>query len=462
MATKRTGRTVVPTAGVAPASAPIEKTSAVLDDLLGATEKVVTEVEQRDRSAITAVNLANELTKLGEHLEEETKQVVEEGSTERLQKLMQATKDRILNANLSELLADFQREEGDLGEALAHLQAALSALDQQFVSLNEPPAEALELVRAAQAEVVAAQAAVAEAGAAWFFRGSKTQGANEALETAQAKLKESQEEARRMTKERLRKANFEQAFQSIQLMASRIANVINQGFQDTEARLKITAERRVIALQLKSQAAGALDKVRAQHTAVEDELRTAQEKLGGLVNNSPEYVAEETIVAELRAKVEDMAGRCSTALGVLQSKERFVLQHELFEKGLQKLRSNLRTMEAILRSDMEERDKTFAARLQLQKSAQLQEGGLLITELGREQDARNAAAGAAIAMQSDRAMTKLAESQSDDMARLAATVAGFEEAHAAVRARMHQIFRDTAARYGLDESAEHYLSYADK
>lgn len=443
----------------AAATAPVDHSSAILDDLMGKAHEAVTAVESRERQAI---DLATELTKLGEQIDTETAQLVREGDIDRLKELMQRARQRILNATLEELRADFAQEEGDLAEALAALQATLGALDQQFEQLDEPPAEAREIIAEAEAAVREAEQEIEEAKQAWFRRATKTAAAEIDLKTAKMRLEEAHRTAQLMARERVRSANFEQSFQRIQLMATRIADVIQQGFRETDTRLKITAERRQAALELKEQAARALEKVRTGHAEAEDKLRAAQDQLQGLVNGTPEYVQQEQVIADLRAHVEDLAGRCSTALGVLQSKERFVVQHELFEKALQKLRSNLRTMEAILRSDTEERIHTFAARLQTQKAGQQQEGGLVITRLGREQDSRNLEAGAAVAAQSERAMATLAESQKEHMARLAATVAGFEEAHAQVRARMIQLYKETAARYGLDVREEQYLTYTDQ
>lgn len=470
MVVKRTGRQTPPSVppmaafgqqpAASSAASTIDKSGSVLADIMGKTDAAVASVENQPR---TVVDLASEFAKLGQKFDTEAEEAVRTGDVEALRALMESAKEKILHGTLGDLNVEAGIEQADLATVLATFNTEIVLLDKEFENVDEPPAEAQALVTNAEQAIAEAKEAITAAKNSFFFRrGSRVSKAEEQLAEAEANLETAKADAKTLASQRLREANFEQSFQRIQLLATKIAGIMRKCLETTKQRQAITAERRKIALGLKAEAAEALEHVSKQHTEAEDRLRTEQEKLQGLTNGTKAYVEQEGVIADARALVEDLNGKRTAATAILQSKERFVMQHELFEAALQKVGSNLRAMIAVLESDTEERIHTFASRLQTQKAAQQQEAGLRLTKIGREQDQRNLVAGAAFAMQADRAQTQLLESQKGDLARIAATVAGFEEAHAQVRARMQIILKETSERYGLDIKDEQYLTYADE
>jgi hypothetical protein len=421
----------------------------VLQQIMGDTEKVIATIGARTE---TKLDLEQQIENMQKQFEE-----AEQLRDERQRQM----RERVLTADLERLRAEAQTEQNDLAQAVFGLNAFLEKLGMEYAKIGELNAEEKALVSAAEAALAQARTARSEADQKWFFKQSAIEDAESAIEAAQANLKEAEQEARRMARQRLLSADMEQSLQEFQLRVHKTIDIMSQRMQEVEKQLKIVAARKAKAFEVKEQAARALEKLDRELTDKEAELRREEEILPTLENGTTRYAEQTTKVSNLRAQVEELRGRRNTAFVLFQSKEKFAAELEVHERTQQKLRDNQQMWITSLRSDTEERVVTFRSRLEAQKAVSDQDVARNLDDLGAEVDQRNiefmAAAGAA----SDRLRMQKIEKHPKRLQDVAAVQAAQAEAVAEVRQREQKMIQHFKEKYGIDPTESSFFHYSD-
>jgi len=424
--------------------------STILQEILGETRHATEKVEARVAAS----------TDIGMQIDEVQKQF-EEAAKIRDERQRKA-RERVLTTTLEQLRANAAKEQEDLAKAVFGLNAFLEKLGDDYKRLGELNVEEKKLIADAEIKLNQAQEALIKAKQKWVFKQSAIDYAKQQINTAEHRVSEAVEEARRRARQRLLSANIEQALQQFQLWAEKTVRIMEARKIVVNEQINVIALRKTKAFQIKEEAARALEKLDNDLDTKEAELKSEEDKLNGLENGSPEHAEQTQLISNLRAKVEELRGKRNTALILFQSKEKYAAELEVHEQTHRKLHDNLMMWITGLRSDTEERVVTFKSRLEAQKAVADQDVAKQLDELGAEVDQRNlefmAAAGAA----SDRLRMEKIERHPERIKDVAAIQAAQAEAVARIREREQKMIEYFKETYGVDPTSSSFFHYAGK
>ena len=205
-----------------------------------------------------------------------------------------------------------------------------------------------------------------------------------------------------------------------------------------------------------------MERLDSQLNEMEQKLRLAEQELEGLTNGSPEHVAKESEVSDLRNKVEGVRGDRNTALAVYNSKERFAQELQIHETTQRKLFDNQRIWIAVLKSDTQERLVTFSSRLDAMKGMSDQQVAQGMDQIGTEIDGRNAEIMANIGAASDRVRIEMFEAQPLRVQRILNALGAQAEAIAGMREREQKAIDAFRNQYGISPKAASFFTYGEK
>ena len=376
---------------------------------------------------------------------------------------------KVLQADFEVLRDELRKEEQDLSQAVFGLNAIMNEMGTEYEDLMQLSPEEEAVIQDAKDALAEAEKEIdnVKATPGWKFlitftsRDVKMAEAEEGLEKAKSGIDAADVKAKKMARDRLMKASFEESLQQFMYKVDKTVKIMEERRQEIQKQLEQVAHRKKEAFRIKEEAAKLLEKLDEELNEQEAVLKSRESELDTLVNGSAEYVAVEQEISGIRAKVEELRGRRNQALVLFQSKERFAAELDVHEKSQMKLRDNQDAWITLLRSDTEERLTTFRSRLEAMKAMSDQEAAEKLDSLGTSLDKSNVDFMAKVGSASDRRRMDMVESQPDRIKRIEEARAAQAEAQAAIREREKAALEEFRERYGLDPLDSSFFSYTN-
>jgi hypothetical protein len=372
------------------------------------------------------------------------------------------TRQKVLDASLEALRRSVADEEKDLSQAVLGLNALMNEMGLDYDNLTKSSDAEQALIGGAEARLAAAQQALPAAKSAWWFKEAKIHNAQQAIEDAQKALADAKTKAAQMARQRIMKASMSDSMQEFLLKVNRTIGIMEARKKAIEVQIETVTARKKEAFRVKEGASQKLEELNLKLNQQETQLKQEEEAQTGLVNGSPEYVAQERKVSDLRHEVEATRGSRNNALVLFQSKERFATELEIHEKAQMKLRDNQRSWITLLKSDTQERVVTFNSRLEAMKAMSDQDVAQSLDKVGVEMDARNSEFMASVGSASDKARMGMIENQPERVKRISKALAAQAEAQQLIREREQQVIEDFRRKYGIDPLDSSFFTYQTK
>ncbi len=421
----------------------------LLNQLTGATEQAVEDIEAREQAVI---DLTQRFSELETEMDAAAKIRDERERDLRI---------KVLTADLGELRVDAEKEAEDLAQAVFGLNAMLESMGTEYARLNELNREEKALIGRNELRLERARKDLDSAEQRRFFKRRALADAKSELTFAEQALKDATTEARRTARQRLLKADIEASLQEFMLRVEKTIQIMEHRKAVIEQQLAAVSMKKADAFKVKEQAARALEKLDQDLSTSEERLRVEEDQLEALENGSADHAEQTQKISLLRAEVEDLRGRRNTALVLFQSKEKFAAELEVHERTQMKLRDNQRMWITALRSDTEERVVTFRSRLEAMKAMADQDIAKQLDDLGADVDQRNVEYMARSGAVSDELRMKRMEKHPQRIAEIAAARAAQAEAIQRIRQRERKLIEQFKEQYGLDPTTSSFFTYIE-
>ncbi len=422
----------------------------LLNQLTGATEQAVEDIEAREQAV---VDLTQRFSELETEMDDAAKIRDERERDLRI---------KVLTADLGELRVDAEKEAEDLAQAVFGLNAMLESMGTEYAKLNELNREEKALIGRNELRLERARKDLDSAEQRRFFKRRALADAKSELTFAEQALKDATTEARRTARQRLLKADIEASLQEFMLRVEKTIQIMEHRKAVIEQQLAAVSNKKADAFKVKEQAARALEKLDQDLSNAEEQLRVEEDQLEALENGSADHAEQTQKISLLRAQVEDLRGRRNTALVLFQSKEKFAAELEVHERTQMKLRDNQRMWITALRSDTEERVVTFRSRLEAMKAMADQDIAKQLDDLGADVDQRNVEYMARSGAVSDELRMKRMEKHPQRVAEIAAARAAQAEAIQRIRQRERKLIEQFKEQYGLDPTTSSFFTYIEE
>ena len=299
----------------------------------------------------------------------------------------------IVDANFKSLNGNVEETEQDLQELMLHLRAMLDNCGGEFAKLQELNPEEHKWVEEAKAELAKAETSLKNAESmsnAWNIlfglKNSRVNGAKKDIEEGKVELKEAEAKANKSYRDRLRNADLKESLHRIISQVQGMTAIIEDMVEDVDVQIQALKNRKELAFATKEKAAEAMKQRKAELEELEGKLKIEEQSLTELQNNSPEYTEQEKKIADMRELRAELKGKYNIALGIFQSKERFVDQIVVHLEAQTVTKNNLKQLIGQLKSDTEERVTTYESGLQLVQSATAQEAASIYEDAGAKTD----------------------------------------------------------------------------
>ncbi|MBK9289713.1 MAG: hypothetical protein IPN38_19130 [Flavobacteriales bacterium] len=129
-----------------------------------------------------------------------------------------------------------------------------------------------------------------------------------------------------MYRERLKNADIGESLNRIISQVQGLSGVVEDMILEVEKQIDALKNRKELAFETKEKAARVMESRKAELENLEALMKMEEKSLEELANNSPEYTEQQKKVADLRERRAEVKGKFNIALGIFQSKERFVDQ----------------------------------------------------------------------------------------------------------------------------------------
>lgn len=388
---------------------------------------------------------------------DEIESAIEKAASE--QKSAEEIVSGIVDANFKTLNGDVDETEKDLQELMLHLRGMLDNCGGEFAKLQE-------LNKAEQGVISKAQKALKDAeydaqsaekmSNAWNilfgYKNRKVARTKSELVESQQGLKKAEQDANRSYRERLKNADIGDSLDRIISQVQGMVGIIEGMIVETEAMIVALKNRKELAFETKEKAATIMEERKADLDNLEAELKNAENELLELPNDSPEYTEQQKKVADLREKRAELKGKYNVALGIFQSKERFVDQIVVHLEAQTTTKNNLKQLIGQLKSDTEERVTTYESGLQLIQSATAQEAASLYEEAGVKTDQKITEIAAKVLVSSEKDRINRIRKHPERMAELHNVLVAMAEATAKYKAEDAKIAKEHSEKFGIDIS----------
>lgn len=365
----------------------------------------------------------------------------------------------IIDSNFETLNSDVKESEQDLQELMLHLRSMLDNAGGEFSKLQELNEEELKLVAKAKEELSDAESALRKAEGmsnAWNilfgYKNSRVKSTKAELEKEIAELKEAEVEANKSYRNRLRNADMEESLQRIISQVQGMTGIIEEMVEDTDVQIQALKNRKELAFGTKEKAAEVMKARKADLENMEETLKREETALTELQNNSPEYTAQEKKIADLREQRAELKGKYNIALGIFQSKERFVEQIVVHLEAQTVTKNNLKQLIGQLKSDTEERVTTYESGLQLIQAATAQEAASIYEDAGAKTDQKITEIAAKVLVGSEKDRIERIKKHPQRMTELHSVLVGLAEATAKFKEQDKKLMKEHADKFGIDVS----------
>ncbi len=363
----------------------------------------------------------------------------------------------IINAKFESLNGDVKSTEKDLQELMLHLRAMLDSCGGEFANLQELNKNEQFLVENAKNKLKAAEQELAEANAmssAWNIlfgmKNSRVANRTKDLAAAEQGVKKAEQDANRMYRERLKNADIGDSLNRIISQVQGLNRVVEEMIVEVEKQIDALKNRKELAFETKEKAAKVMESRKAELENLEALMKTEENALAELANNSPEYTEQQKKIADMRERRAEVKGRYNIALGIFQSKERFVDQIVVHLEAQTTTKNNLKQLIGQLKSDTEERVTTYESGLQLIRSATAQEAASIYEEAGVKTDQKITEIAAKVFVSSERDRIERVKKHPERMTELHKVLVAMAEATAKYKAQDAEIVKAHADKFGID------------
>jgi hypothetical protein len=372
----------------------------------------------------------------------------------------------IIESNFETLNGDVESTEKDLQELMLHLRSMLDSCGGEFAKLQELNASEQKLVDDAssarqEAEVDAKRAQ--EMSDAWNIlfglKNRRVRNTKEDLEQRIAALKAAEVEAQKRYRDRLKNADIGESLNRIISQVQGMVGIVEGMILDVDQQIVALKNRKELAFETKEKAAQIMEDRKADLEETEDKLKQAENELTELPNNSPEYTEQEKKVADLKEVRAELKGKFNIALGIFQSKERFVDQIVVHLEAQTTTKNNLKQLIGQLKSDTEERVATYESGLQLIQSATAQEAASMYEEAGVKTDQKITEIAAKVLVGSEKDRIERVKKHPQRMTELHKVLVAMAEATAKYKEEDAKIMEEHGKKFGIDISETFSYKY---
>lgn len=365
----------------------------------------------------------------------------------------------IINANFDTLNGDVEATEQDLQELMLHLRSMLDSCGGEFSKLQELNAAEQKLIEnATNARKEAEQEAKDAEGMsnAWNllfgYKNSKVKKTKAELEAKVEALKAAEAEAQKRYRDRLKNADIGESLNRIISQVQGMVGIVEDMILDVDKQIVALKNRKELAFETKEKAAQVMEDRKADLETVENQLKQAETELTELPNNSPEYTEQQKKVADLKERRSELKGKFNIALGIFQSKERFVDQIVVHLEAQTVTKNNLKQLIGQLKSDTEERVTTYESGLQLIQSATAQEAASMYEEAGVKTDQKITEIAAKVLVGSEKDRIERVKKHPTRMTELHKVLVAMAEATAKYKEEDAKIMEQHSKKFGIDIS----------
>lgn len=367
----------------------------------------------------------------------------------------------IVNANFDTLNGDVEETEKDLQELMLHLRAMLDSCGGEFAKLQELNPEEELLIENAKTALAKAQTDLKDAEAmsnAWNIlfglKNRRVTSGKEKQTQAEATVKQSEEEANRRYRERLKNADIDSSLNRIISQVQGMVGIVEDMIGDVEVQIDALKNRKELAFETKQKAAKVMEDRQRELEEIEAKLKLAEQELDEMENGSPEHTAHQKKIADIRELRAEVKGKYNVALGIFQSKERFVDQIVVHLEAQTTTKNNLKQLIGQLRSDTEERVTTYESGLQLIQSATAQEAASIYEDAGTKTDQLITEIAAKVFVSSEQDRIDRIKKHPKRMSELHKVLVAMAQATAAYKEKDAELMKAHQEKYGIDVTHE--------
>ncbi len=365
----------------------------------------------------------------------------------------------IIDSNFDSLNGDVEATEEDLQELMLHLRSMLDSCGGEFAKLQELNDSEQKLIENATKEREEAEQEAKDAEGmsnAWNilfgYKNSKVRKTKTDLNLRIEDLKAAEVEAQKRYRDRLKNADIGESLNRIISQVQGMVGIVEDMILDVDKQIVALKNRKELAFETKEKAAHIMADRKVDLEDVESRLKTSENELVELPNNSPEYTEQQKKVADLKELRADIKGKFNIALGIFQSKERFVDQIVVHLEAQTITKNNLKQLIGQLRSDTEERVTTYESGLQLIQSATAQEAASMYEEAGVKTDQKITEIAAKVLVGSEKDRIERVKKHPQRMTELHKVLVAMAEATAKYKEEDAKIMEQHSKKFGIDIS----------
>ncbi len=360
--------------------------------------------------ADSRANVASTRRRTAARLDEIVEEGIKDGAQDRA-----TVQARITGSTFESVKVQAERDERDFAGSMEALQQVTEGMDQQFKALVEPSAEELALVQNAKNKHAKTKQALESKKASWFnpfgIRDRAAAELERQLELDQQGIAAAEVDMASRVRQRLMDATMEKSVDAFVSLSNKTVQIMTVRVEELQVQIGILDERRTVALREKELAAKQMEKLTADLEKNEAALETEQATLSTFANGTPDYSAQEKVISNLVAQVEQIRSDREVALTYFQSKERNLKLLELEHITAIKLQGRHKARIARLKSDTEERAKMYPASLVNMQTIADQKFDGLIKKIGITTDRNMSERSAAAIVAADNALMEDLEEQ---------------------------------------------------
>jgi hypothetical protein len=349
---------------------------------------------------------------------------------------------------------------------MLHLRAMLDNAGGEFQKLQELNPEEQEWVEQAKKDLFIAEESLKDAEGmsnAWNilfgYKNSKVNGSKKELTESTQGVKDTEAKANKSYRDRLRNADLKDSLDRIINQVQGMTSIIEDMVEDVDVQIQALQNRKELSFATKEKAAEAMKSRKASLEELESKLKLEETSLAELQNDSPEYTEQEKKIADLREARAEMKGKYNIALGIFQSKERFVDQIVVHLEAQTITKNNLKQLIGQLKSDTEERITTYESGLQLVQSATAQEAASIYEDAGAKTDQKITEIAAKVLVGSEKDRIERVKKHPKRMSELHKVLVGMAEATAKFKAEDAKLMKEHADKFGIDVSETFAFKY---
>ncbi len=365
----------------------------------------------------------------------------------------------IIDSNFETINGDVKESEQDLQELMLHLRSMLDNAGGEFSKLQELNKDELEIIAKAKRELKRAEDSFSDAEGmsnSWNilfgYKNSKVKSTKAEMEKEIQELKQAEADANKSYRNRLRNADLKESLQRIISQVQGMTGIIEDMVEDTDVQIQALKNRKELSFGTKEKAAEVMKAKKAELENMEETLKREETALTELQNNSPEYTAQEKKIADLREARAELKGKYNIALGIFQSKERFVEQIVVHLEAQTVTKNNLKQLIGQLKSDTEERITTYESGLQLVQAATAQEAASIYEDAGAKTDQKITEIAAKVLVGSEKDRIERIKKHPQRMTELHSVLVGLAEATAKFKEQDRKLMKEHSEKFGIDVS----------